>query len=86
MLVRKIAITPPEALVEIECAGAIEHQSRSEVVAEALSTHLDETVYTPSDDERRSLVAALDELERASESVEEWDAVRSELRAMRSNT
>ena len=84
MAVRKVAVTLPEELFEIvERARAVEHRTRSEVVQEALRTHFGEAVYVPSDEERRLLVAALDEVENAHEKVRDWDQVRAELRAGR---
>ncbi|HYP72550.1 MAG TPA: ribbon-helix-helix protein, CopG family [Microbacterium sp.] len=81
MAVHKVAVTLPEELFEIvERARAIEHRSRSEVVQEALRTHFGQAVYTPSEEERRALVAALEETEQASERVRDWEQVRRELR------
>jgi metal-responsive CopG/Arc/MetJ family transcriptional regulator len=84
MAVRKVAVTLPEELFEIvERARAVEHRTRSEVVQEALRTHFGEAVYVPSDEERRLLVAALDEVGNAPEKIRDWDQVRAELRAGR---
>ncbi|MCX7521754.1 ribbon-helix-helix protein, CopG family [Microbacterium sp. STN6] len=84
MAVRKVAVTLPEELFEIvERARAIEHRTRSEVVQEALRTHFGEAVYVPSDEERRLLVAALDEVADAPEKIRDWEQVRAELRADR---
>lgn len=84
MAVRKVAVTLPEELFEIvERARAVEHRSRSEVVQEALRAHFGEPVYVPSDDERRLLVAALDEVANSPETIRDWDQVRTELRAGR---
>jgi metal-responsive CopG/Arc/MetJ family transcriptional regulator len=84
MAVRKVAITLPEELFEIvERARAIEHRTRSEVVQEALRTYFGEAVYVPSEEERRLLVAALDEAENAPEKIRDWGQVRAELRAGR---
>ncbi|TQK71447.1 ribbon-helix-helix protein, CopG family [Nocardioides sp. SLBN-35] len=80
MAVRKVAVTLPEELYElVERARAVEHRSRSEVIQEAIRTHFGEAVYVPSDDERRRLVEALDEVETHPERVRDWDEVRSEL-------
>jgi metal-responsive CopG/Arc/MetJ family transcriptional regulator len=82
MAVRKVTVTLPEELFEIvERARAVEHRTRSEVVQEALRSHFGEAVYVPSDEERRLLVAALDEVENAPEEIRDWDQVRAELRA-----
>ncbi len=82
MAVRKVAVTLPEELFEIvERARAIEHRTRAEVGQEALRTHFGEAVYVPSEEERRSLVAALDDVEQTPEGVRDWDLVRAELRA-----
>jgi metal-responsive CopG/Arc/MetJ family transcriptional regulator len=83
MAVRKVAITLPEELFEIvERARVIEHRSRSEVVQEALRTHFGEAVYVPSEEERQSLAAALDEADGGTDLVS-WDEVRSGLRGER---
>lgn len=80
MPVRKVAVTLPEELFDlVERARVVEHRSRSEVIQEALRTHFGEAVYVPSDDERRALVAALDEAARDPESVEDWAEVRQRL-------
>ena len=82
MAAHKVAITLPEELFEIvERARAVEHRTRSEVVQEALRTHFGEAQYVPSDEERRSLVAALDEVDQVPERVRDWNQVRTELRA-----
>jgi len=84
MAVRKVAVTLPEELFEIvERARAVEHRTRSEVVQDALRTHFGEAIYVPSDEERRLLVAALDEAEHAPEKIRDWDQARAELRAGR---
>jgi len=81
MPVRKVAVTLPEELFQIvERARAVEHRTRSEMIQEALRTHFGEAVYAPSEEERRLLVAALDEVENAPERNRDWDAVRAELR------
>lgn len=81
MAVRKVAVTLPEELYElVERARSIEHRSRSEVVQEALRTHFGETIYVPSQDERRALVEALDSIEQHPEAERrEWADVRREL-------
>lgn len=82
MAIRKVAVTLPEELFEmVERARAIEHRSRSEVVQEALRTYFGAAVYVPSDEERRFLTAALDEVEQAPERRRDWDRVRADLRA-----
>lgn len=82
MGVRKVAVTLPEELFEIvERARAVEHRTRSEVIQEALRTHFGEAVYVPSEDERRSLVAALEEAASSPERSRDWGQVRAELRA-----
>lgn len=84
MPVRKVAITLPEELFDlVERARAVEHRTRSEVVQEALRTHFGEAVYVPSDQERRLLVTALDEVGQMPESLRDWDEVRSSLREAR---
>lgn len=80
MPVRKVAVTLPEELYDlVERARAVEHRSRSEVIQEALRTHFGEAIYVPSDDERRLLVEALDELATNPEGIEDWTAVRQRL-------
>ena len=82
MAVHKVAITLPEELFEIvERARAVEHRTRSEVVQEALRTHFGEAVYVPSEEERQSLLAALDEAEQTPARGQDWDQVRARLRA-----
>lgn len=82
MAVRKVAVTLPEELFDlVERARAVEHRTRSEVVQEALRAHFGEAVYVPSEEERESLVAALDDVESTPERVRDWDLVRAELRA-----
>lgn len=84
MAVHKVTVTLPEELFEIvERARAIEHRSRSEVVQEALRTHFGEAVYVPSDEERRLLMAALDDADRTPDRLRDWDEVRTELRGER---
>lgn len=84
MAVRKVAITLPEELFQVvERARAVEHRTRSEVIQEALRTHFGEGVYVPTDDERRQLVAALDEAMREPERTRDWESVRAQLRAER---
>ena len=80
MAVRKVAVTLPEELYDlVERARAIEHRSRSEVIQEALRTHFGEAVYVPTDEERRQLAEALDQVEHSPESLRDWDDVRREL-------
>lgn len=82
MAVRKVAITLPEELFDmVERARAVEHRSRSEMIQEALRTHFGGPVYVPTDEERRQIQEALDEIERDPESVRDWEDVRRELRA-----
>jgi metal-responsive CopG/Arc/MetJ family transcriptional regulator len=82
MAVRKVAVTLPDELYQIvERARAIEHRSRSEIVQEALRTHFGEAVYVPNDEERRALMAGLDDAAHAPDSVRDWAQVRTELRA-----
>lgn len=82
MAVHKVAITLPEELFEIvERARTVEHRTRSEVIQEALRTHFGEAVYVPTDEERRRLVAALDEATHNPERSREWEQVRAELHA-----
>lgn len=82
MPAHKVAVTLPEELFEIvERARAVEHRTRSEVIQEALRTHFGEAVYVPTDEERRRLVAALDEAARAPEQSRDWAQVRARLRA-----
>lgn len=84
MAVRKVAVTLPEELFQVvERARQVEHRSRSEVIQEALRTHFGEAVYVPTDEERRLLVAALDEVEDTPEKTRDWDEVRAELRVDR---
>ncbi|MDX2377883.1 ribbon-helix-helix protein, CopG family [Microbacterium sp. LRZ72] len=80
MAVRKVAITLPEELFEIvERARAVEHRTRSEMIQEALRTHFGEAVYVPTDEERRQLVAALDEQTQGT--TRDWGQVRAQLHA-----
>ncbi len=80
MSAKKVAITLPQELFDmVERMRRIEHRSRSEVIQEALRTHFGEPVYTPTDDERRMLVEAVDDLERDAQSGRPWHAVREEL-------
>lgn len=77
---KKVAITLPEEMYElVERARKIEHRSRSELVQEALRTHLGEHIYVPTDDERRMLDEALVDLQRAPESGQPWDIVRRDI-------
>ncbi|GGB24046.1 hypothetical protein GCM10011492_12450 [Flexivirga endophytica] len=79
-MVHKVAITLPEELYDlVERARGIEHRSRSEVIQEALRTHFGESVYVPSDAERRALAEALDEFDQNPGAQREWDDVRHEL-------
>lgn len=83
-MVRKVAVTLPDELYElIERARAVEHRSRSEVVQEALRTHFGEPVYTPTEDERRRLIDALDAHHADPTAAMEWGEVRGRLRAER---
>ncbi|MDQ6526816.1 ribbon-helix-helix protein, CopG family [Nocardioides sp. LHD-245] len=80
MAVRKVAVTLPEELYDlVERARAVEHRSRSEIIQEAIRTHFGEAVYVPSEDERRRLVEALDEVDAHPERLRSWSEVRSEL-------
>lgn len=80
MAVKKLAITLPEELFDIvERAREIEHRSRSEVIQEALRTHFGEPVYTPSDEERRMLDAALADLQEDPEAGLPWSEARREI-------
>lgn len=80
MAVRKVAVTLPEELYElVERARAVEHRSRSEVIQEALRTHFGEAVYTPSDEERRLLVEALNQAQLPDSAARDWSEVRAEL-------
>lgn len=80
MAVRKVAVTLPEELYDlVERARSVEHRSRSEVIQEALRTHFGEAVYTPSPEERRRLLEALDAIEQSPESLRDWADVRDEL-------
>lgn len=82
MAVRKVAVTLPEELFEIvERARAVEHRTRSEVVQEALRTYFGMAVYVPSDEERRFLTAALEEVDQTPERIRDWNQVRADLRA-----
>ncbi len=84
MVVRKVAVTLPEDLYQlVERARAVEHRSRSEVIQEALRTHFGEAIYVPSDEERRELVAALDQLQDEPSSLQDWSEVRRRLRSHR---
>lgn len=81
MPVRKVAITLPEELFEIvERVRAVEHRTRSEVIQEALRTHFGESVYVPTDEEQRLLVAGLDEAMQEPDRSRDWDRVRAQLR------
>jgi metal-responsive CopG/Arc/MetJ family transcriptional regulator len=80
MAVRKIAITLPEEMYEVvERARKHEHRSRSEFFQEAVRSHLGEPVYRPSDDERRALDEALEDLRRNPDSGRPWTEVRNEV-------
>ncbi len=80
MVVRKVAVTLPEELYDlVERARSIEHRSRSEVIQEALRSHFGESIYVPTDAERRALVEALDEADQHPGAQREWDDVRREL-------
>jgi len=81
MAVRKVAVTLPEELYElVERARAVEHRSRSEVIQEALRTHFGESVYVPTEEERRALTEGLDRIAEDPESWIDWDDLRRELR------
>lgn len=81
MPVRKVAITLPEELFEIvERVRAVEHRTRSEVIQEALRTHFGESVYVPTEEEQRLLVAGLDEAMQEPDRSRDWDRVRAQLR------
>lgn len=58
----------------------MEHRTRSEVLHEALRAHFGEDVYMPTNDERRRLVAALDDAAEAPERSRDWDQVRTHFR------
>ena len=80
MVVRKVAVTLPEELYDlVERARSIEHRSRSEVIQEALRTHFGESIYVPSEAERRALVEALDEDNQHPGAQRGWGDVRREL-------
>lgn len=84
MAVRKVAITLPDELYElVERARTVEHRSRSEVIQEALRTHFGEATYRPTDDERASLVEALDAAQADPSSLQDWSDVRASLRSRR---
>ncbi|RIQ32476.1 ribbon-helix-helix protein, CopG family [Jiangella rhizosphaerae] len=84
MAVKKVAVTLPEELYDmVERARKIEHRSRSELIQEALRTHFGEPVYTPTDEERRMIDEALDDLRRDSGTSRSWDDVHEELRSRR---
>lgn len=77
---RKIAVTLPEELFDmVERLREIEHRSRSEVFQEALRRYFGEPVYEPTDEERRLLDEALDDLQEHPEAGRPWGAVRAEL-------
>jgi hypothetical protein len=63
----------------VERARKIEHRTRSEVIQEAVRSHFGEAVYVPTDDERRLLDAAQDDLREAPEAGRTWADVRAEL-------
>lgn len=77
-MARKVAVTLPDELYDlIERARAVEHRSRSEVVQEALRTHVGEPVYHPTELERRQLGEGLDATDPAS--TLDWGDVRRQL-------
>jgi len=79
--VKKVAVTLPEELYElVERARKIERRTRSELIQEALRTHFDEPVYTPTEAERRVLNEALDDLRRDPGSGLPWEVIRREVR------
>lgn len=81
MAVKKVAVTLPEELFDmVERARAIEHRSRSELIQEAIRSHFGEPVYVPTDDERRMLGQALEELESGPAAAHSWDEVREGIR------
>ncbi len=80
MAVRKIAVTLPEELFDmVERLREIEHRSRSEVFQEALRRYFGEPVYEPTEDERRLLDEALDEVEQQPDAGVPWSEVRGGL-------
>lgn len=79
--VKKVAVTLPEELFAIvERARQIEHRSRSEVIQEAIRSHFGEPVYEPTDDERRALDRALDDVQEHPEASQPWSEVLADLR------
>lgn len=80
MAVRKVAITLPEELFDmVERLRQIEHRSRSEVFQEALRRDFDEPVYEPTEEERRPIDEARDELDAEDSGGRSWPEVRAEV-------
>lgn len=80
MSVKKVAVTLPDELFDmVERLRDIEHRSRSEVFQDALRRYFGEPVYEPTEDERRLLDEALDDLEARPDAVRSWDEVRAEI-------
>lgn len=80
MASRKVAITLPEELYDmVERLRTIEHRTRSEVIQEALRTHLGEPVYRATETELAELDTALAEFRAEPSSGRSWSDVRSEL-------
>lgn len=80
MSVRKVAVTLPEELFDmVERLRDIEHRTRSDVFQDALRRYFGEPVYEPTEDERRLLDEALDDLETHPDGVRSWDEVRAEI-------
>ena len=81
MAVKKVAVTLPEELFDmVERARAIEHRSRSELIQEAIRSHFGEPVYVPTEDERRMLDQALEEMGSGPAAAHSWDEVRDGIR------
>lgn len=79
MAVRKVAVTLPEELFDmVERLRRIEHRSRSEVFQEALRRYFGEPVYEPTEEERRLIDVALDDLATDDTVGRTWDEVRAE--------
>lgn len=84
MAVKKVAVTLPEELFEmVERAREIEHRSRSELIQEALRSHFGESVYVPTEEERRMLDQALEDVETDPRAGRSWEEIRDELRSRR---
>ena len=80
MSVKKVAVTLPEELFDmVERLREIEHRSRSDVFQDALRRYFGEPVYEPTEDERRLLDEALNDLEAHPDAVRSWDEVRADL-------